>query len=58
MHVDYVRHVLSVHLLHQNIPQAKSGVYPQNFAFPHHKWHSARVALLIYANPEQYVGFD
>ena len=36
MHVAVVVQAVSVHLLHQYVPQAKSGVNPQNLAVPHH----------------------
>ena len=45
MHVDDAVHPVSVHLLHQPIEQAKSGVNPQNLAVPHQVWQSARVAF-------------
>ena len=58
MHVDDAVHPVSVHLLHQNIEQAKTGVYPQNLVFPHHVRQSERVAYRIYTNPGHAEGLD
>ena len=58
MHVAAAVQILSVHLLHQYVPQAKSGVYPQNLEVPHHVRHKASVAYEIYTKPRQVEGLD
>ena len=58
--------VLSVHLIQWVFEQTfehlfeqlnRIGTNPQNLAFPHHEWHSARLAAPTRSNPGQESGF-